>query len=604
MKRALILATGTYADSRIAALKSPVPDAERLRLLLTRQDVGPYEVTMLSDAGLVAQRVAIERYFQSAAADDTLLLFISGHGDKDADGDLYFLAQDTDRDLLSATAVGAHFVSRQAARSRAKQKVLLIDTCYSGAFAKGHVFKSGAATISAEDFGDSSARGTAIITAASSTQLASEAAAGGRMQSRFTRHMIEGIETGAADPHGTGSITLDDLFDYVRAALRREGPGQEPKRLNAIDGDMVIARNPVRRAVPLASALQKRVTSRNWETRAAACITLGEIVRGAGEARDPALAALRALAADPDDRVRRRAAAELGHVEPGEKEQPEKADYKPDPVPIGLLTKPTADLDGAATDDDAKPPKPPLDNVAKMFIAGFVALLLVMIAAFVIPDKKDDPVDPGEPSTTTGWQATSTAFPDLAATCNGGTDLAAGNACNDLGIKYNTGEGETLNKPEAVKLYNRACSYGQQAGCVNAGMLLAAGDGGVVADPAASYTLLKSACDAGNSAGCSELGYNTEFAIGTEANLGEASRLYTQECDKNLAQACYYLGGLYASGKMGPAETWPNVIYDARSKACSLTNNKFSYCGTLVSPSEAAASTATSSLFTPPAPAP
>lgn len=149
MKKALILATGTYADSRITPLKSPVPDAERLRLLLIRSDVGPYEVTMLSDADQRAQRVAIERYFQAADADDTLLLFLSGHGDKDADGDLYFLAQDSDRDLLSSTAIGANFVSRQAARSRAGQKVLLIDTCYSGAFAKGHVFKSGAAAISA-----------------------------------------------------------------------------------------------------------------------------------------------------------------------------------------------------------------------------------------------------------------------------------------------------------------------------------------------------------------------------------------------------------------------------------------------------------------------
>ena len=42
---------------------------------------------------------------------------------------------------------------------------------------------------------------------------------------------------------------------------------------------LVIARNPVPRAVPLAPALVKRIASRNWETRATACIALAEIVR-------------------------------------------------------------------------------------------------------------------------------------------------------------------------------------------------------------------------------------------------------------------------------------------------------------------------------------
>lgn len=576
MKRALILATGTYADHRITSLKSPVPDAERLRLLLTRKDVGPYEVTMLSDAGLMAQRVAIERYFQAADPDDTLLLFISGHGDKDADGDLYFLAQDTDRDLLSATAIGAHFVSRQAARSRAKQKVLVIDTCYSGAFAKGHVFKSGEAAITAEDFGGeaSDGRGTAIITAASSTQLASEAAAEGRMQSRFTRHLIEGIETGAADTNGTGSITLDELFDYVRTALRREGPGQEPKRLNAIDGGMVIARNPVPRAVPLAPALLKRVASRNWETRASSCIALAEIVRRGDEQRGPALAALRALGDDPDDRVKRRAQAELAACAalppPGDHKPPKLIPDppKPDPQP----------------EPDPKP-RPTLDTPAKIFIGVLVVVILALIFMTTIGRKKeDDPLDPPVPQ----WQATSAAFPDLASTCNAGTDITAANACNDLGIKYGRGEGETLNKPEALKLYQRACSYGQNSGCANAGVLLASSDGGVTADPAASFNLLKQACDGGVSNGCSELAYNYEYGIGTAVDLWGASRLYTQECDKNLAQACHYLGTLYASGKMGPTETWPNVIYDAKSKACSLSSNKYDYCGSLVAPPAAA----------------
>lgn len=553
MKRALILATGTYADSRITALKSPVPDAERLRLLLIRDDVGPYEVTMLSDAGLMAQRVAIERYFQSAGPDDTLLLFVSGHGDKDADGDLYFLAQDTDRDLLSSTAIGAHFVSKQAARSRAKQKVLLIDTCYSGAFAKGHVFKSGSAAITAEDFGENGGRGTAIITAASSTQLASEAAAEGRMQSRFTRHLIEGIETGAADVNGTGNITLDELFDYVRTALHREGPGQEPKRLNAIDGDMVIARNPVPRMIPLAPALTKRIASRNWETRATACIALAEIVRNGDQQRGPALAALQTLGEDPDDRVKRRAQAELAELAEQDKKKMSffgglpPPGPRPDPVPD---PKP----------DPIPDPGPRFDTATKIFIGVFAAMVIALLVMILRPDNDGEGTDgtditgtstsstsssSGGTDTATpppvfgtggeefaNYVAASTTYPMLVAACNKDFTYSAAASCFELGKAFENGEGETQDFAIATNLYEKACYRGHAEACAYASFRIRPDK------PDRSYLLADEACKQGDARGCGYLGYNYENGVGTTINLYSARDYYNLGCTKGYQTAC------------------------------------------------------------------
>lgn len=589
MKKALILATGTYADSRITPLKSPVPDAERLRLLLIRPDVGPYEVTMLSDADQRAQRVAIERYFQAADADDSLLLFISGHGDKDADGDLYFLAQDSDRDLLSSTAIGANFVSRQAARSRAGQKVLLIDTCYSGAFAKGHVFKSGAAAISAEDFGESGGRGTAIITAASSTQLASEADAGGRMQSRFTRHLIEGIETGAADANNSGTITLDELFDYVRGALRKEGPGQEPKRLNAIDGDMVIARNPVRRAAPLAAGLLRKIASRNWESRAGACIALGEIVQRGGEQKAAALAALRALADDPDDRVKRRAqneltqAGESAAVEtvPDTKAGPslDKAEPPAEPADpaqrLGLLTTPEPDKTDATGTDEPAPPKPGLDKGAKIGIAIFVALLLVLLIAAwprdddtsTSSDSVDPPVMTVEPpaevapdttvstdgsffgtggSAYSAYQVTSVANATLAEQCNNGTTTDTATACNSLGVIIEKGDGGAPDFVVATILYEKACYYGSVLGCANAGMRLTSDAGGVTPDWTRAQTFLNAASSKDDGIGCERLGWLYENRLLPDA--AAARTAYDRACTLGVTNGCTSRDRLAPSG--------------------------------------------------------
>lgn len=585
MKRALILATGTYADSRITPLKSPVPDAERLRLLLVRPDVGPYEVTMLSDADQRAQRVAIERYFQAADADDTLLLFISGHGDKDADGDLYFLAQDSDRDLLSSTAIGANFVSRQAARSRAGQKVLLIDTCYSGAFAKGHVFKSGAAAISAEDFGEGSGRGTAIITAASSTQLASEADAGGRMQSRFTRHLIEGIETGAADANGTGTITLDELFDYVRGALRKEGPGQEPKRLNAIDGDMVIARNPVRRAAPLAAGLLRKVASRNWESRAGACIALGEIARRGGEQKPAALATLRALAEDPDDRVKRRAQNELtqageggaADAAPGAKAAPSLAKTQPPVEPadttqrLGLLTASEPGKTDTAGTDEPVPPKPGLHKGAKIGIAIFLALLLAVLIA-ALPGDQTDPVEPTDPPVTpvdppvaptpetvsdgsyfgtgssaySAYQVTSVTNYALADKCNVGAGTDTADACNSLGVIVEKGDGGEPDFVVATILYEKACYYGSVLGCANAGTRLTDPAGGVTTDWTRAQTFLSAACNKDDGIACDKLGWLYENRMLPDSAAARAA--YERACTLGIGNGCTSRDRLTPSG--------------------------------------------------------
>ncbi|WP_260582536.1 tetratricopeptide repeat protein [Sphingopyxis sp. PET50] len=427
----------------------------------------------------------------------------------------------------------------------------------------------------------------------------------GRMQSRFTRHLIEGIETGGADVNGTGAITLDDLFDYVRAALRREGPGQEPKRLNAIDGDMVIARNPVRRAAPLPAALLRRVGSRNWESRASACIALGEIILRGGDDKASALAALRALASDPDDRVKRRAASELAQM--GETAEAE-AEERPAPIPVAaaaemparetpsgdrlsaadadanaamraaLLMRPPAgdrvsdetDATGATGTGGPAPPKPGLDTVAKVFIGLFVVLLLAMIVVLLNPgdggpDTTTDPptedimatdtvtgtdaagadaVAPSDASALgtgasgySAYQATSAANSALASQCNTGNNRATADACNDLGVMIEKGDGGAA--PDyvvATILYEKACFYGSVVGCANAGTRLTDTTGSVTPNWDRAQTYLNAACNGGDGIGCEKLGWLHENRIAPDT--GAALAAYSKACTLGIATAC------------------------------------------------------------------
>lgn len=304
VRRALLIANGAFADDSITALQSPVPDANRLRDLISREDVGSYEVTVCADADFSTARRTIQRFFDSATFGDTNLVLISGHGIKDQDGILHFATRDTELDALNATSVESRFVLERMNASAASQQILFIDTCFSGAFAKGTVNKS-VASVTRADFGKSDAMGKAIITASTSIQFAGENDRHGSTQSVFNHHLIEGIGSGAADPTDTGEITLSSLFEYVRNALKKDAPSQTPQPyFYGLDGSVVIARNPAFKPAALPEGLTKQIANKDRSVRAAAIEDLIQFAsRGARES-ELALAALRLLEQDDSFFVR------------------------------------------------------------------------------------------------------------------------------------------------------------------------------------------------------------------------------------------------------------------------------------------------------------
>lgn len=86
-------------------------------------------------AHLVAEE--IEGLFRDRLRDDLLLLYVSCHGVKDDTGRLYFATTNTKVHRLAATGVPSAFVSERMDHSRSRKIVLLLDCCYSRAFARG-----------------------------------------------------------------------------------------------------------------------------------------------------------------------------------------------------------------------------------------------------------------------------------------------------------------------------------------------------------------------------------------------------------------------------------------------------------------------------------
>jgi hypothetical protein len=425
-RRALILANGAFADGGIPPLMSPVTDGGRLRDLLSRADVGGFDVDFYADATSIETRIAVQRFFAGAEHDDLSVMLISGHGLKDRNGKLYFATSDTQKDLLSATALPSNFVIEQMDESQSRQKVLFIDTCYSGAFAKGMTYKSGAQTITNDDFDMGDTAGRAIITASSAIEVANENDVDGATQSVFTRHLIEGIETGKADRDGQGSISLDELFFYVKENLKRDAPGQTPQPFfQGLTGAEKIVLNPVPPERDLPRKLLTMITSKDRLRRAAAVEDLRKLIETGAPEAGKAKVALGALGNDDSELVRELAAKVINALQAQPIAAATTPPSRPEPaLPLGLLgsfstpgtpeSPAPADTMGLASGFAQRPPKksPHEMTPAELLRAGMVAPKRNASpqparppAGGPNPGAIDSPENAGVPTTTPSYHA-------------------------------------------------------------------------------------------------------------------------------------------------------------------------------------------------------
>ena len=324
---ALIVAVDRYDHAQLRSLVAPSADADALREVLARPDLGHFDVRVVHNAPANEILRQIEDFFTERKSTDLALVHFSGHGLKTMDGRLHLAGTNTIPDRLTSTAIEANAVRMLMVQSRARSAVLLLDCCYSGAFVQGmtarggdHVDVEGAFSQAAVPNG----KGRAVITASDAVQYAFEGqdptATGPIRPSVFTGAIVDGITSGAADRDGDGQVSLAELFDFVSDHVRRSTPHQTPSKSEwGLQETIVIARSP-RRVVAeatLSAPLLEMIDSVHPEHRMGAILELtdrldGDDVRMAAAA----LRGLQKLAGDDSRRVSERAGAELDRRQP------------------------------------------------------------------------------------------------------------------------------------------------------------------------------------------------------------------------------------------------------------------------------------------------
>ena len=317
-RSALIVASERYADPGLRRLGSAAADARALARVLKDPGIGGFEVRILLDEPAHVINLAVEDFFADRRPDDLLLLYFSGHGVKDSDGELYFAAQDTVLGRLGATAVAAGFVNRRMSRTRSRRVVLLLDCCYAGAFERGLVSKGGEEVGVAEQLGG---RGRVVITASSAMERAREPAGQASTLSPslsvFTSALVEGLETGEADQDSDGMVGLDELYDYVYDKVRVVAEDQTPgKWALGMEGELYIARRsrPVTVPAPLPPELAQAIANPLARIRNGAVQELVMLLHGGHPGL--ALAARQALERLSDDDSRTVSAAAAAVLPP------------------------------------------------------------------------------------------------------------------------------------------------------------------------------------------------------------------------------------------------------------------------------------------------
>ncbi|MFM7877817.1 MAG: caspase domain-containing protein, partial [Microcystis panniformis] len=247
-KFALLIGVSEYSEG-LRPISSAILDVEAMRRVLEHPDMGAFDqvtdqVTVLRNPDKGSMEKAVEVLFADRQRDDLVLLYFSGHGLKAQNARFFLSTRETGRDqkgnFRRATALAASKLQEYITDSRSQRQIIILDCCFSGALVQGMPIK-GEFNIQEELGG----KGRAILTSSSPIEYSFESE--DNDLSIYTKYLVEGIETGAADKDGDQLISVNELHEYASERVKEDAPAMTPKFYLSLEGDdtIYLARSPL-----------------------------------------------------------------------------------------------------------------------------------------------------------------------------------------------------------------------------------------------------------------------------------------------------------------------------------------------------------------------
>ena len=143
VKVALLIGVSEY-EPGLNSLPASVKDVQAMAKVLQNPETGGFaeaDIQKLENPDPQTMQEAIEGLFSDRHKDDLAIVYFSGHGIKDESGKLYLATRLTRKNpqgqLIKSTSVPASFIHDIMGNSRCKRQVIILDCCFSGAFAEG-----------------------------------------------------------------------------------------------------------------------------------------------------------------------------------------------------------------------------------------------------------------------------------------------------------------------------------------------------------------------------------------------------------------------------------------------------------------------------------
>jgi|SRR6185369_2297702 len=240
---ALVIAVAAYPQ--VAPLpKVVIDDARGVAAVLTSPEhcgYDPQKLALLLDANatLDALRRELHALANRAKADDTVVIFFSGHGARIGDAanpESALVPVDCDPTQISSTVLSERELSAALSRITAQRLVVLIDACHSGGAGS---FKATSNTQPLQlGFSEKSlnrlAQGTGRVLIASSRATETSLVLAGATNSLFTEHLLDALR-GGARTQGDGVIRVFEVFNHISEKVRASAPGRQHPIFKASD---------------------------------------------------------------------------------------------------------------------------------------------------------------------------------------------------------------------------------------------------------------------------------------------------------------------------------------------------------------------------------
>ncbi len=209
-KFALLIGVSNYQGG-LSALPTAVSDVNNMHRVLENPQIAGFDgVKLLLEPSLEEMRVHIHSLFANCQKNDLVLLFFSGHGIIDNFEQLYLATPPTQPNAFKATAISANYIKDMMRDSPSRRQIVILDCCYSGAFARNWQVKPNC--------------DIALLASSSPSQMSYEAEETGI----YTHCLVEGMETGAADRDNDGEVLIAELHNYAKKKVQEFRPQMKP----------------------------------------------------------------------------------------------------------------------------------------------------------------------------------------------------------------------------------------------------------------------------------------------------------------------------------------------------------------------------------------